>query len=84
MASIGSPNPLSIYNVADDEPTPAYVVDEYAAKLLGMQPLPLIPFNTAVMSPMNNSFTLAIAGLVIRKLNLNCTSNFTIHRTVKV
>jgi len=56
MASVHAPRPFSIYNVADDEPTPAHVVDEYAAKLLGMTPLPLVPFDEAVISPMERQF----------------------------
>ena len=29
IASIKKPNPISIYNVADDEPAPSYEVDAY-------------------------------------------------------
>ncbi len=55
-ASIAAPQPLSIYNVADDEPAPAHLVDEYAASLLGTTPLPLINFNDATMSSMEREF----------------------------
>ncbi len=56
MASIVSPHPLSIYNVADNEPAPAHVVDEYAASLMNLTPLPLVPFNDAILSPMEREF----------------------------
>jgi len=52
LASIQSPKPLSIYNVSDDEPTPTHVVDQYACKLLNREPLPLIAFSEAHLSPM--------------------------------
>lgn len=56
FTSIQSPNPLSIYNVSDDEPAPAHVVDQYAAKLLHRPPLPIIPFSEAHLSPMEQEF----------------------------
>jgi nucleoside-diphosphate-sugar epimerase len=56
LASIKLPNPLSIYNVSDDEPAPAHVVDQYAAELLLREPLPLIPFSEAHLSPMEQEF----------------------------
>lgn len=56
LASMQRPNPLAIYNVADDEPAPADAVDRYAAKLLHQEPLPLIPFSEAHLSPMEQEF----------------------------
>lgn len=56
LASIQLPNPLSIYNVSDDKPTPAHVVDDYAAQLLHRKPLPLIPFSEADLSAMEQEF----------------------------
>ncbi|CDZ76393.1 hypothetical protein BN59_00662 [Legionella massiliensis] len=56
LASTQLPNPLPIYNVSDDEPVPAHVVDHYAAKLLYRDPLPLIPFSEAELSPMQQEF----------------------------
>ena len=56
LASIQIPNPLSIYNVSDDEPAPAHEVDQYAAKLLHRDALPLIPFTEARLSPMEQEF----------------------------
>lgn len=56
LASIKSPQPYSIYNVADDEPTSAHIVDAYAASLLNRPPLPLVSYETAAMSPMEKQF----------------------------
>lgn len=56
LTSIQFPNPLSIYNVSDDEPAPAHEVDQYAAKLLHREPLPLLPFFEAHLSPMEQEF----------------------------
>lgn len=56
IASIKAPKPLSIYNVADDEPAPAHCVDAYAATLLDRPPLPLIPYEEATLSPMEKEF----------------------------
>ena len=55
-ASIKNPQPYSIYNVADDEPTSAHIVDAYAASLLNRPPLPLLSSETATMSPMEKQF----------------------------
>ena len=56
LASINAPNPGRIYNVCDDDPQPPEVVIEYAARLLGMEPPPAVPFEKADMSPMARSF----------------------------
>ncbi len=56
IASIQSPNPLSVYNVADDEPAPAHVVDAYAAHLLGRPALPCLPVEEAALSAMEKAF----------------------------
>ncbi|WP_454784502.1 SDR family oxidoreductase [Legionella sp. WA2024007413] len=55
-ASIMNSQPYSIYNVADDEPTPAHIVDAYAASLLNRPPLPLLSWETATLSPMEQQF----------------------------
>lgn len=47
---------ISIYNVADDEPTPSHVVDEYAATLLQRPPLQKIAYEIATLSPMAQEF----------------------------
>jgi nucleoside-diphosphate-sugar epimerase len=55
-ASMAQPNPGAIYNVCDDEPAePAEVVAE-AARLLGRDEPPLVPFADAELSPMARSF----------------------------
>lgn len=46
----------TIYNVADDEPAPSHVVDEYAASLLQRPPLKRIAYEMATLSPMAQEF----------------------------
>ncbi len=55
-ASMAAPRPGAIYNIADDEPAPPEDVVAYAARLLGMEPPPLIPFEEAQLSDMARSF----------------------------
>ena len=47
---------VSIYNVADNEPAPSHVVEEYAASLLKLPPLKKIPYEMATLSPMAKDF----------------------------
>lgn len=49
-----------VFNVTDDEPAPPQDVVTYAAKLLGVEPPPLIPWEEAekTMTPMARSFWL--------------------------
>ena len=47
---------ITIYNVADDEPTPSHVVDEYAASLLKRPPLKRVAYEMATLSPMAQEF----------------------------
>ncbi len=54
--SINKPNPWRVYNCADDEPAPQAQVVEYAAKLLGITPPPLVEFEQAELSEMAKSF----------------------------
>lgn len=56
LASINAPNPLSIYNVADDKPAPSHEVDAFAALLLERDPPPLLPIEDAMLSPMEKEF----------------------------
>lgn len=57
VAAMQHPKPgVSIYNVADDEPTPSHVVDEYAATLLQRPPLKKIAYEMATLSPMAQEF----------------------------
>lgn len=55
-ASMARPTLGAIYNVADDLPSPSHEVVEYACRLLGVEPPPLVPFDQAEMSPMAASF----------------------------
>lgn len=55
-ASIDSPDPGAIYNVADNEPAPPQDVVAFAFSLLGVTPPPEESFETAAMSPMARSF----------------------------
>jgi nucleoside-diphosphate-sugar epimerase len=55
-ASIAQPRPGSIYNICDDEPAEPAAVIAHAARLLGIDPPPLVPFDQAGLSPMARSF----------------------------
>ena len=56
VASIGQPRPGAVYNVCDDDPAPPEAVVAHAARLLGVPPPPLVPFEAAGLSPMARSF----------------------------
>jgi nucleoside-diphosphate-sugar epimerase len=55
-ASMNRPNPSSIYNVADDEPTEPENLLIEASKLLGITPPEAVPFEQAALSPMAATF----------------------------
>jgi len=55
-ASMARPNPGRVYNVCDDAAAPPAEVIEYACRLLGVEPPPLVPFETAELSAMGRSF----------------------------
>lgn len=55
-ASMAKPNPGAAYNVCDDNPAAPEEVIRYACELLGVTPPPLVPFETAQLSPMARSF----------------------------
>ena len=55
-ASMARPDPGAAYNVCDDDPAPPARVVAYAADLLGIEPPPLVAFDTADLSPMARSF----------------------------
>lgn len=57
-ASMAQLRPGAAYNVCDDKPSESAEVAEYAAKLLGIDPPPAIPFAQAELSPMARSFYL--------------------------
>ena len=50
-ASMQKPNPGSVYNLADDAPSPAHEVVEHACMLLGAEPPPLVELAEAQLSP---------------------------------
>jgi len=55
-ASLEKPAAHDLYNIADDEPAPPQDVVEYACKLLGVDPPPLVAFEDADLSDMAKSF----------------------------
>jgi nucleoside-diphosphate-sugar epimerase len=55
-ASIARPRPGAVYNVCDDAPAPPADVVAFAARLLGLEPPPLQPFDAASLSPLARSF----------------------------
>jgi len=56
IASMNKPNPGSIYNLADDHPTPSHEMIAFACNLLGLDVPPVIPFEQADVAPMVRSF----------------------------
>lgn len=56
FASINKPTPGEIYNLCDDCPSSSQEVDDFAANLLGMSKLPVIPYEDANLSPMALEF----------------------------
>jgi dTDP-4-dehydrorhamnose reductase len=55
-ASMARPRPGAIYNVCDDDPAPPGNVIAHAAMLLGVPLPPLVPLETAGLSPVARSF----------------------------
>ena len=55
-ASIERPRPAAVYNVCDDDPAPPAEVVAHAAELLGSELPPLVPLDTAGLSPLARSF----------------------------
>lgn len=55
-ASMQTPHPGRIYNIADNEPAPSHEVIRYGAELLEIPPPPLIPFKEATLSSLSRSF----------------------------
>ena len=47
---------LGLFNLTDNKPCPPQEVVEYAARLIGVEPPPEIPFEAADLSPMGRSF----------------------------
>jgi len=55
-ASMARPAPDRIYNVCDDLPAAPAEVTDYACRLLGVEPPPLVPYEEAELSEMAKSF----------------------------
>jgi len=49
-------NPISVYNVSDNEPTPSHIIDEYAASLMSLRSPEHAPFAEATLSSMAKEF----------------------------
>lgn len=56
LASMEKPHPGRVYNVADDRAAPSHEVIAYACELLGLTPLPLLPYVEADLAPITLSF----------------------------
>ena len=55
VAALQTPRP-GIYNIADDLPAPAHEVTAHAARLIGLDPPPLVPLDEAELSPAARGF----------------------------
>lgn len=55
-AGLNRPEAGALFNLADDEPAPPQDVIEYAFRLIGIEPPPLVPFEQAQLSEMARSF----------------------------
>ena len=55
-AAFASEEPSGVWNITDDEPAAAPDVVDYGAKLLGVEPPPIVAFAEADLSPMARSF----------------------------
>jgi len=60
--------PSGVWNVADEEPAPPHDVTAYAARLIGLEPPPEEPFETADMTAMARSFYSENKRVAISKL----------------
>jgi nucleoside-diphosphate-sugar epimerase len=56
MAALDRPHPGTVFNLCDDFPCPAPLVNDAAAELLGLPPPPGIKFEDADLSPMARQF----------------------------
>ncbi|MDD9899730.1 MAG: SDR family oxidoreductase [Alphaproteobacteria bacterium] len=56
VASVNTPNPGAIYNVADDVPSSSSEVITFACDLLGISPPPQVAFDQVEMAPIVRSF----------------------------
>lgn len=58
LASLATPTAGTLFNIADDEPSPSQDVIEYACSLLNIKPPPLKQLEEAELSEMGRSFYL--------------------------
>lgn len=56
LASMDKPHPGRVYNVADDRAAPSHEVIARSCELLGLKPLPLLPYVEADLAPITLSF----------------------------
>lgn len=56
LASMAHPRPGRVYNLSDDRPAPSHELIFQACQMLGVTPLPLIPFDQADLAPITRSF----------------------------
>ena len=55
-ASMAQPKAGEVYNICDDLPAPSHEVIEYACQMLGISPLPLVPYELVDLAPITRSF----------------------------
>lgn len=55
-AALAQPSAGSVWNVTDDEPAPPQDVVTFAARLMGVEPPPAVPFDEAELSDMARTF----------------------------
>lgn len=55
-AMLSQPDTAGVFNLTDDAPAPPQVVTAHAARLLGLEPPPDVPFEAAALSDMARSF----------------------------
>jgi len=56
LAHLAQDRISGVFNVSDDRPSPSQDVVEYAARLMGVEPPPEVPFESAGLGPMARSF----------------------------
>ncbi len=56
IASMNKPNPGSVYNLADDEPSPSHEVIQFACNMIGVASPPLLPYDQAGVAPVVAGF----------------------------
>lgn len=56
IASMNKPNPGSVYNLADDEPSASHEVIQFACNMIGVASPPLLPYDQAGVAPVVQGF----------------------------